>query len=120
MRTTSSVESMNAALRRLFPVHPHLFKFMERLQYHEFGRQIEMKELSDTKKPHEMKVPRYRQRDVKIKSCLLKLNDEEEMFTVGDFLGSLSNKSVLPSIGMNFFHKYFYNNNIINLMLMGI
>lgn len=104
MRTTSSLESMNSVLRRVFPVHPHLFKFMERLQYHEFGRQIDMMELSNIEKRLEMKTPRYRQRDTKIKLCLDKLNDEEEMFTVGDFLTSLSNKSVLPNIGMTFFY----------------
>lgn len=70
-----------------------------------------MKELSETTKPHEMKVLRYRQRDVKIKSCLAKLNNGEVMFNVGDFLRSVSNKSVLPSIGTNFFHTYYCNNN---------
>lgn len=103
MRTTSSLESMNAVLRRMFPVHPHLFKFMERLQYHEFGKQLNMKELSQMSMEEtaqlQMKVPRYKQRDVKIKLCLDKLLDDEEMFTVGDFLTSLSNKSVVPNTG---------------------
>lgn len=103
MRTTSSVESMNAALRRMFPAHPHIFKFMERLQYHEFGKRINMEELSEMNMEDavqlQMKVPRYRQRDVKIKACLDKLLDNEEMFTVGDFLTSLSNKSIIPNVG---------------------
>lgn len=103
MRTTSSLESMNAVLRRMFPIHPHLFKFMERLQFHEFGKQLNMKELSQTGMKDsaelQIKVPRYKQRDVKIKLCLDKLLDDEEMFSVGDFLTSLSNKSVVPNIG---------------------
>lgn len=85
----------------MFPMHPNLFKFMERLQYHEFGKQIEMNILLQTNSENddsELKTPRYRHRDEKIKACLDKLLDVEQMFNVGDFLTSLSNKSFLPDI----------------------
>lgn len=102
MRTTSSLESLNAVLKRMFPMHPNLFKFMERLQYHEFGKQTEMNILLQRISENDdsqLKILRYRKRDERIKECLDKLLDEEEMFNTGDFLTSLSNKSCLPHIG---------------------
>ncbi|XP_031623037.1 uncharacterized protein LOC116340597 [Contarinia nasturtii] len=42
MRTTSSLESMNAVLRRSFPNHPHIFKFIDRLRLHEFSKSLDM------------------------------------------------------------------------------
>lgn len=75
---------------------------MERLQYHEFGKQIDMNILVQTNFENDdpqLKMPRYRKRDEKIKACLDKLLDEEEMFNTGDFLTSLSNKCFLPNIG---------------------
>lgn len=104
MRTTSSLESLNAVLKRMFPIHPNLFKFMERLQYHEFGKQIDMNILVQTNSEcvdPQLKIKRYRIRDEKIKACLDKLMDEEEMFNIGDFLTTLSNKAYLPDIGKN-------------------
>lgn len=104
MRTTSSLESLNSVLRRMFPNHPNLFKFLERLQYHEFGKQIDMNILVQTNSESDdpqLKIPRYRERDENIKACLKKLLDEEEMFNTGDFLTLLSNKSCVPDIGKN-------------------
>lgn len=118
MRTTSSLESLNAVLKRMFPNHPNLFKFMERLQYHEFGKQIDMNILvqanSESDDP-QLKIPRYRKRDEYIKACLDKLLDEEEMFNTGDFLTLLSKKSYLPDIGKNITLVYTYLNYYLNI-----
>lgn len=105
MRTTSSLESLNAVLKRMFPIHPNLFKFMERLQYHEFGKQIDMSILIETNSENDdpqLKTPRYRLRDENIKACLEKLLDVEEMFDTGDFLTYLAKKSYVPDIGENY------------------
>lgn len=103
MRTTSSLESMNAALKKMFPAHPHLFKFMDRLQYHEFGRQLLMDELSQNNFMEEpqLKTTIAQDRDAKIKGFLDKLLDKEVMFNTSDFLKSVSIKSIVPDIGEN-------------------
>lgn len=78
---------------------------MERLQYHEFGKQIDMNILVQTSSEiddPQLKIPRYRKRDENIKACLAKLLDEEVMFNTGDFLTSLSNKSYVPDTGKKY------------------
>lgn len=42
MRTTSSLESLNATLKRWFPSHPHIYKFLECLKLHEFSKSMDM------------------------------------------------------------------------------
>lgn len=42
MRTTSSVESLNATLSRWFPHHPHIYKFLECLKLHEYSKALDM------------------------------------------------------------------------------
>lgn len=100
MRTTSSLEGMNSVLRRMFPLHPGIFKFMERLQYHEFAHQLKFFKLLREDHPMESQqfIRRRRKdqlRDAKIKHCLHELLVSPD-FTVGDFLESLANDSVLP------------------------
>lgn len=60
MRTTSSVESMNAVMRRLFPSHPHIFKFIDRLQVHEYSKSTDLLEATKTDK---VDIKRRKKRD---------------------------------------------------------
>lgn len=103
MRTTSSLESLNAVLRRGFPLHPHIFKFMERLQYHEFGQQLKMFKLvkedpSMSRKKLQRRRQKYQLRNAKIKACTEQLRTNES-FTVGEFLECLSTGADLPDMG---------------------
>lgn len=106
MRTTSSLEAMNAVLRRTFPNHPHVFKFIDRLKIHEFSKYLEMLEAvrsigvgSVVRKKKKDQI-----RDNKINCLTLALKIKN--LTPGEFLKSMStNKDgdVLPMIGNYFF-----------------
>lgn len=107
MRTTSSLESMNAALRRLFPVHPHIFKFMDRLRLHEFSKSLDMLNAVRNQIPKKQLMRRKRRdknREEKIGklTMLLKRNEKitpqrflEEMATDGTSLERIVDKSLL-------------------------
>lgn len=92
MRTTSSLECMNSVLRRMFPLHPHIFKFMDCLRYHEFGQQLRMFKLvkeEATKKQLDRKRKKDQKRNVKIKAYTDELLTNP-LFSVGEFLKGLS------------------------------
>lgn len=75
MRTTSSLESMNAALRRTFPVHPHIFKFMDRLRIHEFSKFLDMLEAASTI-ASDQQLQRRKLKDQKREAKIKKLTEE--------------------------------------------
>lgn len=101
MRTTSSLESLNAVLRRRFPLHPHIFKFMERLQYFEIGQQLKMHKLvgsdNDSSQSRHM-LKKYKLRDANIRATTEELRTNPT-FTVGDFLETLVTDKTLHSSG---------------------
>lgn len=75
MRTTSSLESMNAVLRRTFPVHPHIFKFMDRLRVHEFSKFLDMLEAAATP-PSDKQLQRRKLKDQKRETKIKELTEE--------------------------------------------
>lgn len=102
MRTTSSLESMNAVLKRICPVHPHLFKFLDRLRFHEFSKSFEMLQAinsdSPTEKLERRRRLKCRQRMAKIKYLTKELKENKEM-TAGLFLDAMANGDTLTEIG---------------------
>lgn len=78
---------------------------MDRLKYHEFGKQLQIFKLlrtdfSEDDRQLQRKRMEDRLRDEKIRACTDQLRTNKN-FTVGDFLESLANETVLPNIGMN-------------------
>lgn len=105
MRTTSSLESMNAVLKRMFPNHPHLFKFIDRLRLHEFSKTLDM---IDAVRSDDLmnKILRRRRkniqrRDEKIKQITELFKTHKEM-TAGSFLKAMATENVLPGNGKQF------------------
>lgn len=101
MRTTSSLESLNATLVRTVPNHPHFFKFMDHLKLHEYSKFLDLNTLIDgggSPKQLERKNPRDRDRDHKIKYFTEQL--KEDNIDVGLFLEAMANKNILPNAGI--------------------
>lgn len=94
MRTTSSMESLNAALRRIFPNHPHIYKFMECLQLHEFSKSVDMIEAVKTEasiKQLERRKKVDQRREEKIRKLTVLLKTDPNM-SPGRFLESMATK----------------------------
>lgn len=89
MRTTSSVESMNAAMRLLFPCHPHILKFIDRLQIHEYSKTIDFLEAVELNRKAGRRKKRDQRRDDKIKYFSELLH--ENKISSEDFLHSMAN-----------------------------
>lgn len=92
MRTTSSLESMNAVLRRSFPNHPHIYKFIDRLRLFEFSKSLDM--LAATKsevseKQLQRRKKRDQMREDKIRKLTLLLNTNEHI-SPGFFLEEMA------------------------------
>lgn len=66
MRTTSSVESLNAVFGRKFPIHPNIFDFIENLRLFEFSMVDVMMNLADGDEGQRMTREKDRVRDGKI------------------------------------------------------
>lgn len=99
MRTTSSLESMNAQIGRSFPKHPNFFKFLECLQQHEYTKATAMKKLIENCPVYQMerKHQKDKERDEKIKhfSSLF----ARKRIDLGMFLEAMANKKILPLNG---------------------
>lgn len=102
MRTTSSLESMNFQMNRLFfKRHPNIFFFMEHLKSHEYTEAEEMFNLINTV-PKDYQCERRRARDkkrdriIKYYSGLLKQN----AITVNEFLEATSEARIFIQKGM--------------------
>lgn len=102
MRTTSSLESMNAVLRRICPNHPHLFKFIDCLRLHELSKSIDMLETVRSDAPverlHRRRLLKNKRRNFKIKELTRKL--EVGTLTPSKFLEGMANADVLPETCM--------------------
>lgn len=82
MRTTSSLESLNATLRRSFPMHPHIYKFMDRLKVHEYSKMMDMFEALRSNQPDVQLHRRKKKdqlRDEKIKQLTSQLKSDTNM-----------------------------------------
>lgn len=92
MRTTSSLESMNAVLKRTFPIHPHIFKFIDRLKVHEFSNFLDMLKAVRTE-PSDKQLQRRklkdRKRQAKIEELTAMLKSEENI-SPGIFLEKMA------------------------------
>lgn len=119
MRTTSSLESMNAQLGRLFTIkHPNIFRFIEELKPHEFRKATDMLRLIANRKPQylQRKRKRCQEREEKIQHFSEML--QSNTVSVGTFLDVMSNKTVLPDSGMFFFQFSIISD--FNLLLFSI
>lgn len=93
---------MNAVLRRMFPNHPHIYKFIDRLRLHEFSKSLDM---FDAVKSNDLmnqilnrRQKRVQKRDEKIKKYTEELKNNDEM-TVDAFLRIMTTEDVLPGNG---------------------
>lgn len=103
MRTTSSLESMNSQLGRLFTTkHPNIFRFIEELKPHEFRKATDMLRLIKNRRPKQLQRKRKRcqEREQKIQYFSEMLQNNS--ISVGTFLDVMSNKTILPDSGMFF------------------
>lgn len=99
MRTTSSIESMNSQLRRSFPKHGSIWKFVEQLKYHEFSKATEMIKLTEAEVTEQQlgrKIKKDKEREVKIKffTKLLKKNE----ISIDEFIEAMGGKVIFPGI----------------------
>lgn len=73
---------MNASLKRLFPVHPHFYKFMDCLRLHEFSKSLDMLDLvrkKCSKKQLMRRKKRDRERERKIQTLTLLLKENGQI-----------------------------------------
>lgn len=80
MRTTSSVESLNATLKRWFPSHPHIYKFLECLKLYEYSKALDMldavrNEVSPKQLQRRKKKDQKREEKIKYLTDLFKYDD---------------------------------------------
>lgn len=75
MRTTSSLESLNATLKRWFPSHPHIYKFLECLKLFEFSKALDMLEAVRTGAPTPEQLQRKKKKDQKREDKIKYLTD---------------------------------------------
>lgn len=102
MRTTSSLESLNADLVRKFPNHPHLFKFMDHLKLHEYSKFLDLNSLMNDEASPECKRARDIERDQKIKYFSDQLS--EKKIDIQIFLEAMANRNILPKSRNLIFH----------------
>lgn len=107
MRTTSSLESMNSQMNRMFfKSHPNIFVFIENLKCHEYIEAEEMFNLVNTvvkDRQFERKRFRDRQRDeiIKYYSDLL----EQNLITANKFLKDVAEARIFIQKGMQNFYS---------------
>lgn len=97
MRTTSSLESMNAVLRRMSNPHPTLFKFIDTIRMHEFSKSIELFELIKSIVPIR-KSKKITALDIKLKKLTTDLEENPDM-SPGSFLEEFAKDIILPNTG---------------------
>lgn len=90
MRTTSSLESMNSALRRLSSAHPSTFRFVDCIRYHEFSKSLDLADVLKFGYTPTYNRSEVENLDKKIKRLTLALKEDPEM-DAGVFLKNLSN-----------------------------
>lgn len=101
MRTTSSLESLNSTLGRSVPKHPHIFRFINFIKFHEFVKSCDMLCLTGPDLPDsqlERRRKNDREREEKIQFFTSKLMARE--INSSEFLEAMGNKCILPRIGM--------------------
>lgn len=101
MRTTSSLESMNAALRRISRPHPNFFKFIDCIRMHEFSKSMDLLEIIKygVRVQKGWKVEKL---DSKIRLLTLALERDPDM-NPGLFLDEFIDCYALPETGMILF-----------------
>lgn len=96
---------MNAVLKRMFPNHPHIFKFIDRLRLHEFSKTLDMMDSvkSDnlTNRILKRRKSHISKRDEKIRSCTKAIKENKDM-TAGMFLELMITKEKSLENGGNF------------------
>lgn len=91
MRTTSSLESMNATINRSILKRPHFFRLVERLQYHEARKANDMVNLTMDNLPLSQFEPRhlkYRKLNQKIANYTELL--EKKIISIEQFLEQMA------------------------------
>lgn len=80
MRTTSSLESLNATLKRWFPCRPHIYRFLECLKLHEYSKALDMLDAVETttsakQLQRRRKKDQKREEKIKFLTALFKNNE---------------------------------------------
>lgn len=101
MRTTSSLESMNAALRRISRPRPSVFRFIECIKMHEFSKSLDLMETIKYG-PQVQKSKKVEKLDVKIKQLSAALEQDPDM-NPGLFLEEFTMNYSIPDTGMTSF-----------------
>lgn len=111
MRTTSSLESLNAQINRFFSVkHPNIFEFMQNLKGFEYYKYRMM--LEKTGEPISISNSRKRKRDQNREEKIAYFTNliATNQIDVDDFLNSMANREILPIKGDIYFFSYFLIN----------
>lgn len=105
MRTTSSVESMNAQMGRFFPKHGNIWQFIEQLKIHENMKtrdMLKIAKLNIEERTQSRKTKNARDRDLKIKTLSEQLKNKE--ISAIQFLEMMVENRLLHIDSMNFLH----------------
>lgn len=91
MRTTSSVESLNAVFGRKFPKRPNIYDFIENLRQFEYSMADAMMDLTDVDEERKMKREKDRVRDEKIDRLSQQLS--HGIISFGSFLNHMATEN---------------------------
>lgn len=93
---------MNAVLRRLSPIHPAFFKFINCIRLHEFSKSTELFEMlkwENGQSSRSRKRTKADRLDDKLKLLTKDLEDDPAM-DAGTFLSQIACEPVLPDAGV--------------------
>lgn len=105
MRTTSSLEAMNSALNRTSPPHRHIFKFIDHIRLHEFGKSLDLLNLEKNDVSEEFQRKRKLDKERKERISHFTNELQKEAISVREFLEAMSIKSVSPGLGKVFAYR---------------
>lgn len=94
MRTTSVLEAMHSVIQRTFPIHPHIFKFIENLRLHEAKKATDLYHLSEKDAKIQQIRAEDRERAEKLRKCTEDL--ENGLISVENFLDLMSQTKSNP------------------------
>lgn len=103
MRTTSSVESMNAQMGRYFPKHGNIWQFIEQLKFYENMKardMLKIAKLNVEERTQSQKTKKARDRDSKIKTLSEQLKNRD--ISAIEFLEMMAENRLLPRDSKNF------------------
>lgn len=116
MRTTSSIESLNARVGRTFPIHGNLFAFMASLKVLEYAKTTDLRNLINAKEP---KGQLERRRN-KCKASDKRIKYYENLrrtgtISISEYFEAMATGVILELDGMHFIFLYafkYFNFNV--------